>query len=497
MRLQNSNTLQAFWLGIGSLSSFALAIVSAAILSRYFNKTEYGTYRQILYVYSTLLVIFSAGLPSVFSYFLPRFSLPQGKDIVRKITVALFLLGIIFSITLFALSGLIGGVLKNPELEKGLKIFSAIPMLLLPTLGLEGIFSTYKKTFYIAIYNTITRILMLLFIVLPVILLKGSYEYALYGWIIASTMSLFLSFYFKKIPFIDCIAKKATLNYRDIFKYSLPIATASLWIIFIRSADQFYISRFFGTEVFAVFSNGFIELPFVSIVTAASSDVILPIFSKMINDNSAVDEILSLWRNTLIKSAVILYPLVVFFIFNAKDLIVLLYSNTYIKSSVYFQIAMTLNFFNIILFSPLMFSIGKTKTFSRIHLFFALSIWIIDYLLVLIFHSPIAIAICSVTMAIIRVFIFIIFISRFFKISLMNFIPLRYISTLIIHSIVSIVLTKLIFSLISPDVNIIIALIMNFALFSLILIATSRIIKLNYFIIIVPILKKALLINKL
>ena len=482
---------------MGSLSSFTLAIVSAAILSRYFNKTEYGTYRQILYVYSTLLVIFSAGLPSVFSYFLPRFSIPQGKDIVRKITVALFLLGIIFSITLFALSGLIGGVLKNPELEKGLKIFSAIPMLLLPTLGLEGIFSTYKKTFYIAIYNTITRILMLLFIVLPVILFKGSIEYALYGWIVVSFLSLCLAFYFKRLPFAGFIIEKAALNYKDIFKYSFPIATASLWIIVIKSADQFYISRFFGTEVFAEFSNGFVELPFVSFVTFASANVILPIFSKMIKDNSSADEVINLWRNTLIKSAVILYPLVVFFIFNAKDLIVLLYSNAYEKSSVYFQIAMVLNFFNIILFSPLMFSIGKTKIFSRIHLIFAIVIWIIDYLLVVLFHSPIAIAICSVTMAIIRVFVFIIFLSRYFKISLMNFIPLRYISTLIIHSIVSIALTKLIFSLISPDVNIIIVLIMNFALFSLILIATSRIIKLNYFIIIVPILKKALLINKL
>ncbi len=134
MRLQHSNTLQAFWLGMGSLSSLSLAIVSAAILSRYFNKTEYGTYRQILYVYSTFLVIFSAGLPSVFSYYLPRYSLPQGKDIVKKITFALFILGIIFSIVLFAISGLVANVLKNPELDKGLKLFAIIPTLLLPTL---------------------------------------------------------------------------------------------------------------------------------------------------------------------------------------------------------------------------------------------------------------------------------------------------------------------------------------------------------------------------
>ncbi len=135
MQHSNSNTMQAFWVGMGSLSSFALAIVSAAILSRYFDKTEYGTYRQILYVYNTLLVIFSAGLPRVFAYFLPRYSLQQGKYIVWKVSKMLFFFGFLFSIVLFASSGIIAQILKNPELAVGLKYFSPIPMLLLPTSG--------------------------------------------------------------------------------------------------------------------------------------------------------------------------------------------------------------------------------------------------------------------------------------------------------------------------------------------------------------------------
>ncbi|OQA47798.1 MAG: hypothetical protein BWY47_01325 [Bacteroidetes bacterium ADurb.Bin302] len=59
MQNKSNNTIQAFWVGMGSLSAFTLSIISAAILSRYFDKAEYGTYRQILYVYSTLLVVFS------------------------------------------------------------------------------------------------------------------------------------------------------------------------------------------------------------------------------------------------------------------------------------------------------------------------------------------------------------------------------------------------------------------------------------------------------
>ncbi len=496
MRLQNSNTLQAFWLGIGTLSSLALSIVTSAILSRYFNKSDYGTYRQIIYAYSTLLVIFSAGLPNVFSYFLPRYSIQQGKDIVIKITLALFVLGVIFSIALFACSKPIAMVLKNPELEKGLKIFSVIPMLLLPTLGIDGIFATYKKTFISAIYNTITRVLMFFCIVLPIILIKASYEYAIYGWIVVSFFSLFLAFYFQRLPFQGLIVEKSLLKYKDIFMYSLPIAIASIWGIAVRAADQFFISRYFGTEVFAEFSNGFIELPFVGIVTYASSNVILPIFSKMTRDKSGIHEIINLWRSTLKKSATIIYPIVIFFIFNSETIIVLLYSNAYEKSATYFQIALILNFFNIILFSPLMFSIGETKLFAKIHLIFALATWSIEYLIVLVIPSPIGIAICSVTMAILKVFVFITFLLNYFKITISYFIPLRYIFTLIIHSSISLAISKLCILILLSNFSKIESFIANFILYLILLLGTAKMFKLNYFYVLDPIMKKVVKSNR-
>lgn len=64
----DSNTLQAFWIAIGSLFAFGFGIVSSMILSRYFPKEDYGTYKQVIYVYTTLLTVFTLGLPKAFSY---------------------------------------------------------------------------------------------------------------------------------------------------------------------------------------------------------------------------------------------------------------------------------------------------------------------------------------------------------------------------------------------------------------------------------------------
>ena len=80
-----SNFNQALWLSISYTCSMLVGIVSSMILSRYFDKVEYGTYRQIIFIYNTLLTIFQAGLPSVFTFFLPRYSKEEGKFIVKKL----------------------------------------------------------------------------------------------------------------------------------------------------------------------------------------------------------------------------------------------------------------------------------------------------------------------------------------------------------------------------------------------------------------------------
>lgn len=465
---------------MGSLSSFAFSILSAAILSRYFDKAEYGTYRQILYVYTTLLVIFSAGLPRVFNYFLPRYSLAQGKDIVGKISKILFIAGVIFSLFLFFFSGIIADVLRNPELTTGLKLFSPIPMLLLPTLGIEGIFSTYRKTIFIAIYNIITRISMLSFIVLPVIIFKGSYRHAICGWIAASIISLVVAYYFKNIPFKGTDTENANLTMQEVFKYSIPLVTASIAGMAIHAADQFFISRYFGAEVFAVFANGFIELPFVNMVSASASVVLMPIFSKLLNENADIVILKDLWMNTLIKSAIVIYPILLFCMYYANDLVIFLFSGKYADSSLFFRIALVRNFFNIIIFAPLILAAGKSKFYSNFHILMAIVSWITTYLVVLMFNSAIAIAIWSVFLGTIRVLVASIYAFKIINVNPLVMFPLKKIGIIILQAILVLLVTEIVAHYILYNVTPVILLISKATLYGTLLLLTGQLFGLNH-----------------
>jgi len=486
---ETNNSIQAFWVALGSLSSMAVGIVSAAILSRYFDKTDYGTYKQVLYIYSTLLVVFSAGLPRVFSYFLPRYNLEEGKTIVKKVNRVLFLAGLTFSIFLFLFSDIISNLLRNPDLSYALKVFSPIPMLLLPTLGIEGIFSTYKKTIYIAIYNVISRILTVSLIVIPVIILEGSYISAIYGWLVASFLTFIMAYFFKGIPFKKVSSIETSLNYKEIFAYSLPLVGASIWGISAKAANEFYISRYFGTDVFAEFSNGFIELPFVAMVTSSASIVLMPIFSKVFHENKGVKELVEIWRSTLNKSSKIIYPLLIFFIVFASEVMVLLYSQKYEQSGVYFRINLFLNFFNIILFAPLFLAMGKTNLYARVHMVLAIVIWISDYALVHLFNSPLVIAFNSTFLSILKIIYFLYLASYLLEIKMLYLFPVKRLLLIMFHGvlIVSVVKTVQIFLLLS--LPLFLQILICGTLYVSLLLVSGKLFKIDYFNVVQPILK--------
>lgn len=413
------------------------------ILSRYFDKGDYGTYKQVIYVYSTLLTIFTLGLPKAFSYYLPRVPLNEAKNLINKITNLFYLLGGIFSILLFAFSAQIALFLKNPDLSLAIKIFSPVPLLMLPTMGLESILATYRKTQFITIYTISTRIFTLLCVVLPVIIFKGTYIHAIIGFVVASVLTFVLAIYFKFLPVRHEANDKCDISYKEIFSFSLPLLYASLWGMLTGSADQFFVSRYFGNEVFADFSNGSLELPFVGMIVGAGSTVLGPLFSRQVHEKADVKkEILPLWISVFEKTAKIIYPLVLFFLFFADIVMVLLYGVQYENSGIYFRIKLIVNFFTMITYAPLILAIGATKFYAKVHMYGAVLLILLEYVSILTINSPYVITLISVICQIGRIFALLIFLSKYFNVKLLDLFPLKLIFKIVLPSIILLFLIR-------------------------------------------------------
>jgi O-antigen/teichoic acid export membrane protein len=269
---------------------------------------------------------------------------------------------------------LIANLLNNNELINPLRCFSLVPIFLLPTIGLDGILATYKKTQLLAFYNIATKILLLVFVVTPVVFMGGGVISAILGFTVASFISFLLATFLKYWPIKKIIPVTTSISYKEIFNYAIPIFLTGFWAVIIISSDQFFISRYFGAEVFAEFANGALELPFVQMIIAATTIVLAPIYSKKAFDGSAKakEEIIQLWHAVLSKTIKLTYPLIAFFYCFADMVMVAMYGQAYVNSGEYFEIKLLANFFTIVAFGPLLLSIGGNKYYYRVHMYGAI-----------------------------------------------------------------------------------------------------------------------------
>ena len=486
--MPTNNTKQTAWVAIGSLCAFGFTLVSSMILSRYFSKADYGTYKQVMYVYNTLLTVFTLGLPKAFSFFLPRVELAQSKDLIKKITNLFFLLGGLFSLILFLFAPQIASFLKNQELTGALRIFAIVPFLLLPTMGLDGIMATFKQTKFLALYNILTNLFKLLCVALPVMIWGLGYKEALWGFVLSSCVTFFLALYLKYRPIRKEGNEKCSVTYNDIFKFSIPLLTASLWGIIISSADQFFISRYYGNVVFADFSNGSMSLPFIGMITGACATVLSPVFSRLSHEQvNPKQEIFPIWKNVFEKAAKLIYPLVIYCIVFADVVMEVLYGQQYAISGSYFRVKLIGDFFSVIVYAPLIINIGKVNYYSNVHMIGAFMVVILEFICVKTIHSPISISWVSLICNLTRVFAMLWLVANYFGLRIYDLFPIKLILTILLPSMVILFFERwLILDCLS--LNSLTVLLLTFGLYALFYFAYSMVIKLDYVGIIRPLI---------
>ncbi len=481
MQNKKSNFNQALWLAISYICSMMVGIFSSVVLSRYFDKIQYGTYKQIIHIYNLLLIVFQAGIPMVFTYFLPRYSRAEGAFIVKKIQKILFILGICFSITLFLSSDLISQLMNNLELAVGLKIFSFFPLFTLPTLGVEGIYTVNKKTRFIAFYSIITRLVMLGCIIFPVIFIKNDFKIALIGWGVASFVAFIIAVIAKNKAYADVNVKEITGLTKEVFYYSLPIMISSVIRMLFNFASQFYISRYYGTESFAEYSNGNMTLPFAVMFIAPVRAILTPIFSKSSKDGNYNNAVKTLY-SSINQVAILMIPLIIFSFCFAKEIMIFLYGDKYENSFIYFRIMIIFNFIEIFVFSGILSAIGKTKIEMFFTIICTIVLWILDFILIkLPLSSPYIIAGSFVFMNSIVYYVMPgMYLKLKNKISVVNINIIINIIKIILHCSAICIMTWIIMAFAKEYVNIFCYLGVAFLLFYIMLYFTSKIIDVKY-----------------
>lgn len=476
---KNSNTRQAMWLVVGQSFTFLFALFTAPILSRYLNKTEYGTYRQILYVYTVMHALLTVGLPNVFLYYIPRLKIGQQKMLVQRMTILFFLLGVVFFVILYSASNLIADLLNNPELAVGLRMFSVFPMFTMTSMGIEAIYTSIRKTKEVAVYQVLSRLFMFLCIVLPVVILHTGYKEAIIGWGVAAFFTFLVAMYMKGKPYKNVQTERIPNMLHAIFEVVMPLIGASIAGFFVQAADSFYISRYFGTQTFAELSNGYFSVPVVTILVSSLNSVILPLLSNA-DANNKISSALQSYTNAVKRTAIIVMPLLMFCLFFADDIMIALFGSQYEASASYFRIYILRDFASVFPIFIILTAFGFQKIYMKIFVTGAVFIWIADYILVSIFATPMLITCISTIFWILSVIVGQIYIRRKKNISLVPRNVLLIVVRILVQSSVLLFLLSTVRYTVFAKMNVFVSIAVFALLFYVLLIPTGKLFKIDY-----------------
>ncbi len=344
----------------GAVISNVAALVVAAILSRLLSKEVYGTYRQVFFVYRTLLAIMGLNLASSMLFFLPR----SQSDLERKSFVGQSLLigpavGLVIGLVMLLSSRPIAAAMSNPTLTSLLIFLVPYAILNQVTILVPNSLIAADKAHLVLVYNLIQAIGRSTCIVLPFTMRMDIH------WVIVSVVA----WEFISAAVGICLLQKsvgisfagiAWVNVRRQFSYTWPLLAAVIVGQLSLQFDKAVISVYFDTKKFAEYANGAIQIPFVMLVIISLSHSITPEMSKLAA-NGKTNQMLDLWRTAACKGAAFVFPVVGFFLLCPDYVMVLLYGPKYLISAVPFGIYCFALFLRIAYFGTILRAVGRNR----------------------------------------------------------------------------------------------------------------------------------------
>lgn len=324
----------AFMLMAGRAAGFVVAFAIPIVLVRAFDQRDFGTYKQLFLIYTTLYAIAQVGLAESLYYFLPAASLHAGRYVTNAV-LGLALAGALCLAGLWALRTSIGHWLNNPALGAYLPLLGLYLLFMLAAAVLEIGMTSRKRHLHAFGAYASSDMLRAALSITPV-LLFGGLTALMVGSVIFAMLRFGATLLYMRREFPGELRPDTALLRKQL-AYAVPFAIA----ILIDSAQQnlhmYAVSYHYDAATFAIYAVGCLQVPMVDFMMTSTSSVMMVRMREQLHagDHAAV---LELWNDTTRKLALVFIPLVGVLLVCADKLIDLLFTSRYDASAPLFMV---------------------------------------------------------------------------------------------------------------------------------------------------------------
>lgn len=446
-----SLTFKALMIATGKTIKRIMGTLLILVLVRIFTKEDFGTYRQILFIIGMVLVVIEFSIPKSLLFFVPKQKNEKDqKAFISQSYQMLSTLAIFTVLLMLVLSDLIAKKFNNPEIGRLLRIYS-------PVLIFQVISHNYFSSVMISLNRHKTAALSYVFIGMPntlAILVSALLDFNLekiftISLIVVGIQYSILLVLIKKLK-IGIFVLPNIEKIKEQLKYVLPLSLALLSGLISVELDRIVISMYFTAEIFAIYSIGAMQVPFVGNLFEGVSSTVIPKISEYIRDGKK-EKILDLCNRGTRKVSILLFPIFAFLYVHANEIIVFLYTEQYAGAVKIFRIYLLVILMKISFCGNILMGTGKTKVILITTLFTLTLNLILNFILVK--HlGLIGPAIATIGSRLLHQGIFVIFVCFFLKYSFHKIFPLVGLGKIMLLSFLSSVLVRFISILEMPKI---------------------------------------------
>lgn len=326
---------RTIWVGASKTITFLMFLFVNIFLARHLTKQDFGLYQQAWLFIHTLTPIFLLGIPQALNYYLPSSSSEKARQYISAFFIVIFLTGLsALGLSMF-LPRILARIIGNPNLKSFIPILGLYVFFILPSYLLEPLLILKHRVRELFFW---TLAFGLAFI--GIILWFGSVHHIkdiFIGFVlIALFKALFVigrtaGLYGPGKWVFTQVLRRPLINYLYILGGIASIDILSLHI------DKYIVSHFLGPEKYALYAIGSIEIPFVIILTASVTAIIMPELTRSIAEKKH-ENVIQLIHRSIEKLSFLIFPIWLYLLITAGFYIPFLFGDAYRPSILIFYV---------------------------------------------------------------------------------------------------------------------------------------------------------------
>ncbi len=328
-RISRAASILASGRAPGLLVAFAIPLV----LARTFDQAEFGTYKQLFLIYSTLFGLAQLGMAESLYYFVPRDHAQAGRFVANALAV-LASIGLAAVAMLALFRDQVAGWLTNPAISPHAVLLGWFLAAMLVSAVLEIVLIARHRHGQAALTYAASDIGRAVCLTVPALMAWGL-RGVMAGAVTFASVRLLVTLLTVYRQFGSHLRVDVAALRRQLV-YVLPFAIAVGIEILHINWHQYAVASRFDAAAFAIYAIGCLQVPVIDLIVTSTVNVMMVEMAAIPGGDRGAAR--WLWHDTITRLAFMIFPLCAFLVLMSREIIVVLFTTAYEASAPIFML---------------------------------------------------------------------------------------------------------------------------------------------------------------